>query len=230
MKRVIFILLTFSVLSSTSALALDILVADNYRTDLTVVPRLESLGHAVTVSDPATWGSEFDYGPYDVVALQFDAANPADINHLVAAVDAGHTGFVVFRMYECGATVAALGLTSSADEAWQEAASFEIVDATHPITANLSAGPFDLGFYYMANYMSPGSNATVLGTGGDGAALVVHNTRRAVAAPFYGHPTFHDNETQASLDLTEACLQWAAGQQTVDTESVTFGGLKSLYR
>ena len=78
------------------ALAANVLVEGGVQ-GLSVGPRLTGLGHTVTISDGATWNSSFDYSPYDVVAFEFSSGDPADIAHLVAAVDAGQVGVVFFR-------------------------------------------------------------------------------------------------------------------------------------
>ena len=188
-----------------------------------VVDRLTGLGHSVTVSNPATWTGGFDYSPYDIVAFEFTqpegASDPTDIGHLVAAVDAGEVGVVFFRGRGATATGLALGLTADAAERalwFQSNGMLTVLDNSHFITAGMSLGAQDLGFQHMSRVDNPGADTSVLATGPIAAALVVHNTRRAVVVPFYGHPTDFAAETADSIALTERALQWAATSPPVE--------------
>ena len=66
------------VIAAAPALAgVEILLSDNGGSaTVDVIPRLLSLGHNVTVSNPGTWGSSFDYSAYDVVAFEFGSPSP----------------------------------------------------------------------------------------------------------------------------------------------------------
>ena len=211
------------------AAALSILLNDG-ATGGNVQARLVGLGHAVTVAPPATWTAAFDYSVFDVVAFEFSvpagSANPADIGHLVAAVDAGEVGVVFFRGYGAAATAAALGVSASASDSamwFQNPALLTVHDNSHAITAGMSLGTQDLGFEYIARIDQPGVDTDVLASGPQGAALVVHQTRRVVVAPFFGHPTDFAGETQMSVDLTERALQWAASSPVDLGESGALG-------
>ena len=194
-----------------------ILLSDNGAASSTdVAPRLEGLGHTVVVSDAATWNGSFDYSPYDVVAFEFSSQNPADIGHLVDAVDAGTVGVVFFRGFYAEPTALALGLiTTSAinDLDWVTPTDLGIVDNSHPITSGQPIGVQNLGYTYMSEVHSPdGGNTTTLANGPKGSpALLVHNTRRAVVTPFYGHFAGYDSENATGLRITQLTLCWASG-------------------
>ncbi|MDH3217480.1 MAG: hypothetical protein OEN01_14555 [Candidatus Krumholzibacteria bacterium] len=208
--------------------ALSILLAGG---TMNCVPRLTGLGHTVTVSDETTWGSIFDYSPYDVVAFEFGSTNPTDINRLVAAVDAGQVGVVFFRGAGAEATAIALGLITGLAVFWQTPTDLNVVDNSHCITSHLPLGIINLGYMYMSYVQSPGASTTALATGPDGAALLVHNTRRAAITPYYAHATDHNLENSAGLAITDRTLQWAAGQActTTPVEQTTWGAVKALY-
>ena len=181
---------------------------------------LESLGHTVTTTATVptyTWGSSFDYSAYDLVVFAYDASNPADVGHLVAAVAAGEVGVVFFRGDGAQITARALGIIQDTTLAfplkWQYAyANLNVVDNTHPITAGTALGLHDLGYRYMSYIPEPGADTTVLATGLDGAALVVHNSLRVAVNPSYAHVDgLFVDETAFGLELTERVLQWAAG-------------------
>lgn len=230
MKKLLVAMLTFLVLvSGSQAFALDILLATGSNPDLEVRDRLTEFGHTVLLSNPATWDSSFDYNQFDVVALQFGSADPADIGHLVAAVDAGVVGVVMFRSYGHLNTSVALGLENgSATGDWQSG-SVEIVNTDHPITSYNMAGPIDLGFTYKAEYF-PGPDTTVLAAGSEGPTLVVHNTRMVIGVPFYGHPGGYSSETEESKELTRSALLWAAGYGSVATENTSLSSVKEMFR
>lgn len=202
-----------ALLSSTSpAIAgVHVLLSDNGAGLTDVIPRLQMLGHNVTVSDASTWNAAFDYAPYDVVVFEYSSANPADIPHLVAAVDSGLVGVVAMRATGSESTLQALGLTGGATLNYQDPTDLNVLDNTHCITAGLSLGVQNLGFTYMTNSSDPGANTTILGSGPSAAALIVHNTRRAAVVPFYGHPTNYGGETAASMSITDRALNWAGG-------------------
>lgn len=179
-----------------------------------VLDRLTGLGHSVVVSDASTWDSSFDYSPYDIVAFQFESLNPADIAHFVDAVDNGVVGTVFFRGGQSlpgrnEDTAIALGLIDSESLWWQTPTDLNVIDNTHPITFGLSLGVENLGYKYMAYVEHPGQNTTTLATGPRGAALVVHNSRRAVVTPFYGHPAEYDGENAFGLEITQRTIKWA---------------------
>jgi hypothetical protein len=191
---------------------LNVLLAQPSDMATDVVTRLAGLGHEVTLSAASSWGSSFDYSPYDVVAFQFTSGSPGDVQHLVAAVDSGTVGVVFFRGGFFVETVAAeLGLIAGGELAFQQPAVVEVLDDSHYITSSLSAGTHDLGYTYMSRVSTPGAATSTLATGPDGPALVVHDTRRAVITPFYGNPDRYHDETPTGLQITERSLQWAAG-------------------
>lgn len=199
-----------------NANALSILYAGTFP-EMDPVPRLEGLGHTVTQLSTNEWGSGFDYSPYDLVVLGYDAQNPRSIANLVAAVRAGRVGVVFLRGWSADVTAQALGLTQSADPGSVGQLQFQfaynnlnIVDNSHPITEGIELGIYDLGHRYMTHVTEPGADTTVLATGEEGAALVVHNSLRVVATPFYGHLEDYDLETEFGIALTERALQWAA--------------------
>ena len=210
----VFLLTAFTL----NANALSILLTGNHP-DMDPVSRLAELGHTVTTTAtiPAyTWGSNFDYSAYDLVVFAYGANNPADIGHLVAAVEAGEVGVVFFRGEGAQATARALGIieesTLEYPLKWQYAyANLNVVDNTHPITEGAALGLHDLGYRYMSYIPEPGADTTVLATGLDGAALVVHNSLRVAVNPSYAHLDGLDEETAFGLELTERTLQWAAG-------------------
>ncbi|MBU2501172.1 hypothetical protein KJ682_07595 [bacterium] len=195
-----------------------------------VAPRLVGLGHTVTPGDPLTWDAAFDYEPYDVVAFQYDSKNPADLAHLTAALDSGQIGVVFFRAFGHNATVIGLGLMTTTEEAWQSPTDLTVLDNTHPITSFLSLGTVNLGFTYMGWYLTPAPEASVLATGPSGPALVVHDTRRAVLVPYFGHAVNHGAENETGLTLTQNALLWAANSGSVPDEAASFGSVKSLFR
>jgi hypothetical protein len=191
---------------------LKILLAEPSDMGTDVLTRLAGLGHEVTVSAASSWGSSFDYSPYDVVAFQFTSGSPGDVQHLVAAVDSDSVGVVFFRGGFFVETVAAeLGLIAGGELGFQQPAVVEVLDTSHYITSSLLVGPHDLGYTYMSRVSAPGAATTTLATGPDGPALVVHNTRRAVITPFYGNPKHYQDETPTGLQITERSLEWAAG-------------------
>ena len=206
---------------------LSILVAPGASPSVNIVPRLIGLGHTVHELDPSTWDALFDYSAYDVVAFQFLSSDPADIPHLVNAVDDGEIGVVFFR--GAVATATALGLISSSFLDYQFAHPLSIIDNSHPITQFFQITTYELGYGNMTHVIDPGVNTTILGTGVDGPALVVHNTRSVVATPYYGAYWEDDIETEAGLAITENCLVWAAGE-VVPVETESFGSVKALYR
>ncbi|MFH1844783.1 MAG: hypothetical protein ABIF77_16455 [bacterium] len=209
------------------ALGLTILVTPASNPDIDITPRLIGLGHTVHEIDPATWDAQFDYSVYDVVAFQHAFSDPADIAHLVDAVDAETVGVVFFRVnVEAAAT--ALGLISSSSSDFQDGHQLSIVDNSHPITHDLAITIYDLGYVNMSYVANPAGGTTVLANGPDGAALVVHNSRRVVATPFYGHFAGHDNETAVGLGITSKSLDWAASEQ-VPVMQTTWGMVKALY-
>ena len=193
-----------------------------------VEARLTGLGHTVTVSDETTWDSSFDYSVYDVVAFELSSFDPADIAHLVAAVDADEVGVVFFRGSGAEPTAVALGLITGSSLNWQTPTDVNIVDVSHPITQGLTLGAHSLGYSFMTYAEAPGANTTTLATGVNGSALVVHNTRRAVITPYYAHAGNHDLETATGLEITHQSILWAA-DPAVPVESRTWGSLKTLY-
>jgi hypothetical protein len=207
---------------------LSVLVAPGASSSTNIAPRLIGLGHTVYEIDPSTWDALFDYSAYDVVAFQFLSGNPADISHLVNAVDAGDIGVVFFRAAGAQATATALGLISSAFLDYQFAHPLSIVDNSHPITQFFQITTYELGYGNMTHVIDPGVNTTILANGVDGAALVVHNTRSVVATPYYGAYWEDDIETEAGLAITDNCLMWAAGEP-IPVQQMTWGTVKSLY-
>lgn len=222
------LLVLFMGLITSPALGLSILVAPGVNPDVDVVPRLIGLGHTVHEIDPSTWDSLFDYSAYDVVAFQFLSSSPADISHLVAAVDAGEIGVVFFRGAGCQDTAIALGLIASSTFDYQSAFPLSIVDTGHPITQYLEITTYNTGYGNMTYVLDPGLNTTTLATGPQGAALVVHNTRSVVAAPYYGAYWQNVNETEVGLAITDNCLVWAAGDP-VPVQHMPWGTVKSLF-
>lgn len=178
---------------------------------------LQGLGHTVTSTVyPWTWGSNFDYSAYDLVVFGYGGGNPADIPNLVAAVEAGEVGVVFLRGEGAEATARALGILQNTTTAypmkWQLAyANLNVVDNSHYITQGAALGLHDLGHKYMSYIPEPGVNTTVLATGLDGAALVVHNNLRVAVNANYAHLDGLANETAFGRELTERTLQWAAG-------------------
>ncbi len=214
-------------LIASPVFGLSILVAPGASPNVNIAPRLIGLGHTVQELDPSTWDALFDYSAYDVVAFQFLSSDPADISHLVNAVDAEEIGVVFFR--GAVATATALGLISSSFFDYQFAHPLSIVDNNHPITQFFQITTYELGYGNMTHVIDPGVNTTILGTGVDGPALVVHNTRNVVATPYYGAYWEDDIETKAGLAITDNCLVWAAGG-VVPVEAESFGSVKALYR
>ena len=216
-------------LCATPAFGLSILLAPGHYVDIEITTRLLELGHSVTESDPATWDGLFDYSPYDVVAFEFASSNPSDAANLVAAVDAGLVGVVVFRGPNgTGSISETLGLISEQEISFQNGHHANILAVPHLITQNHVPGEYDLGYTNMSKVEYPGAETTTLVAGPDGAALVVHDTRRAVLTPFYGHFAGYDTETQVGRDLTERSLVWAAGE-LVASSRTSWGEVKSLF-
>jgi hypothetical protein len=204
-----------------------VLLAPSDSTSIDVKSRLLGLGHTVVESDPSTWGPGFDYSLYDVVAFQFNSrpagTNPADIGHLVNAVNAGEVGVLFFRGYGAEETAVALGLFATNNApGFSSPTNLTILNNTHPITQNLSLGIHNLGFDFMANYQAPGPapSALVLANGpGATPALMVHYTLRVVALPFYGHIQNYNNETAESIDLTGRAVGWAGAISAIPESS-----------
>jgi hypothetical protein len=216
-------------LIASPVFGLSILVAPGASSNANIVPRLIGLGHTVHEIDSSTWDSLFDYSAYDVVAFQFLSGNPADIPHLVNAVDAGEIGVVFFRAAGSQTIALALGMISSSSFDYQFAHPLSIVDTSHPITQFFQLTTYELGYGNMTHVEDPGVDTTILGTGVDGPALVVHNTRNVVVTPYYGAYWESDIETEAGLAITDNCLVWAAGE-AVPVEAESFGSVKALYR
>ncbi len=216
-------------LAPSSAGAVEILLAGaGYHGPTDVVPRLEGLGHMVTVSDPSTWDASFDYSPYDVIAFEHwteGSQDPADILHLVDAVDAGEVGVVFFRGGQAEATAAALGLIGGGQLMWQTPASLGVVDNSHFITEGLALGPHDLGYTYMSYFDTPGASTTILGNGPNGAALLVHDSRRVVGTPFFGHSAGYGDETETGFELTDRSVQWASIPEPATLSLLAMGAL-----
>ena len=210
------------------ALGLSILVAPGGFSFVDIAPRLLALGHSVHEIDPSTWDAMFDYSAYDVVAFNYSSGNPADIPHLVDAVDSGVVGVVFFRGSGAQATATALGLISSGILDYQPAFPLSVVDISHPITRYLQITTYNPGYGNMTYVGSPGVDTTVLATGSAGAALVVHNTRHAVVTPYYGAYWELDFESEAGLAITDNCLVWAAGE-TVPAQQLAWGSVKALF-
>jgi hypothetical protein len=211
-----FLIAIFLSTFTLNANALSILYAGTFP-EMDPVPRLEGLGHTVTQLSTNEWGSGFDYSPYDLVVLGYDAQDPRSIPNLVAAVRAGKVGVVFLRGWSADVTAQALGLTESADPGSLGQLQYQfaydnlnIVDNSHPITEGIELGLYDLGHRWMTHVTEPGADTTVLATGEEGAALLVHNSLRVVATPFYGHLEDYDLETEFGIALTERALQWAA--------------------
>ena len=114
---------------SLNANALSILLTGSHP-DRGVQPRLESLGHTVNYDwETYTWGSEWDYSIYDVVAFQYGSANPADIGNLLTAVQNNEVGVVFFRGSGAENTAATLGvLDTGGTMVWQYANNLDIID------------------------------------------------------------------------------------------------------
>lgn len=194
--------------------ALAILLADNGSPGIEVTARLTGLGHTVTVSNAATWGASFNYAPYDVVAFEFNSANPADIGHLVSSVATGDTGVVFFRGYGAEATAQALGLITGGILDWQSPTNLNVTNNAHYITSGISLGTHNLGYTFMSDVDTAAAGTTVLASGPEGAssaALLVSNSLRAVITPFYGHTSGYASENALGLQITERSLEWAAG-------------------
>ncbi|MBT8131510.1 MAG: VPLPA-CTERM sorting domain-containing protein [Gammaproteobacteria bacterium] len=136
------------------------------------------------------------------------------MNHLVAQVQAGNVGVVFFRSWGADETAQALGM-SGGEFNWQYANQFNVVDNGHYITDGVATGQYDLGYTYMTSSPNPGADTTVLATGSDAAALIVHNTWRVAITPFYGHVDGWDDESILATQITERTLQWAAGASVV---------------
>ncbi len=199
---------------SLNANALSILL-NGGNSEREVIDRLIGLGHTVTESNAVWWGSDWDYSPYDVVAFQYGASNPTDIDRLVSKVEAGEVGVVFFRAWGAGATATALGMGDGTFN-WQYAYdNLDIYDNSHYITQGMDLGMNDLGYTYMSSIPNPGVNTTVLAGGTDAAALVVHNSLRVAINPFYGHIDGYELETDLGIEMTERTLQWAAGATVV---------------
>jgi len=194
---------------SLNANALSILLSGGHYGDQArdVTDRLTSLGHTVTKSNASHWVSNWDYSPYDVVAIQYasnevgvpygtseyNETNNGGINNLLSAVQNDEVGVVFFRGWAADLTAGALGIAETGENfPWQYAtengqSNFDIIDTSHSITQGMSLGINDLGYTYMGKVTNPGANTTVLANGDDGAALVVHNELRIVSTPFYGY-------------------------------------------
>ena len=211
--------------------AASILLAPSGTPGIEVQARLVGLGHTVTVGNPASWGAGFDYAPYDVVVFQFSSNDPADIAHLVAAVDASQVGVVFFRGFGTENTALALGLISGGQLNWQSRTDLNVTNNTHALTAGLSLGVQNLGYNFMSWVEVPaGATTTTLATGPGGAALVVHNTRRAVITPFYAHDSGYADENATGLDVTQRSILWAAGDQATPVATSSWGRIKATYR
>jgi hypothetical protein len=153
------------------------------------------------------------------VAFEFGSQNPGDIGNLVSAVTANDVGVVFFRGYGVENTMQSLGLVNDSYMDWQTPATIEIINDTHYITSNLGLGTHSLGYTYMGEVSLPGVNTTVLATGPEGAAIVVHNSLRVAFTPFYGHSSGYSLETAAGLEITDRTIQWAAGGTSVPDPS-----------
>jgi len=180
---------------------------------LNIATGLAALGNTVTVSDPTTWDSSFDYSAFDVVAFQAAAVDPADIANLVAAVQADQVGVVAFNGFGAENTLAALGLL---DSPVSPGAAFpgtiDILNNTHPITQGLPLGPRPLGLARVATYSNPGADTTTLANAQSGQpSLVVSNLYRVVGVPYYfGTDTNPSLGNDSSAFITINAINWAA--------------------
>ncbi|MCX6951530.1 MAG: VPDSG-CTERM sorting domain-containing protein [Verrucomicrobia bacterium] len=211
------------------ASAISILLADNgVGGGVDVIPRLTGLGYSVTVSNAATWGATFDYSPFDVVAFEYNSANPANIAHLVSAVTAGDVGVVFFRGYGTESTAQALGLITGGSMNWQSPTTLNVTNNTHYITEDLTLGTHNLGYTYMTSVSTAAAGTTTLASGSSGGALIVSNTLRAVITPFYGHSANYNSETADGLEITQRTIEWAAGANSTPSGVPDAGATSAL--
>lgn len=226
MKKTLIKILFVSLLLCSESYAASILLSPSNTGSIDVASRLTGLGHSVTVSDPTTWGSVFDYSPFDVVGFQYDQdgnSNPADIAHLVNSVSSEDIGVLFFRGNGATQTGVALGLFSNiGSPSWVSPANLNVLNNTHVITQHMTVGIQNLGFTYMSDYQSVGigSGASVLATTSSGApALIVHDSARVAALPFYGHFSGFESESFDSITLTDNAINWASSPASVPEPS-----------
>ncbi len=177
----------------------------NDEIEANTIARLEGLGHTVTVSDASTWGSSFDYSAYDLVAFGWACGGVADMNHFVDNVTNGTVGAVFMR--GGGAEAVAIGLLSSTSMNYTTSDPLVVSSDEHPITSGYTGRSVSLGYTYRT-YYSAASGTTVLGTLGGQDSLVVHDSWRAVAIPFYGHTDGFTSETADSVQLTSNAIDY----------------------
>ncbi|MFK7999650.1 MAG: hypothetical protein AB8H86_08635 [Polyangiales bacterium] len=147
--------------------------------------RLEAIlvgwGFSVVRVDGAALVAEFDYSPYDVVALLHESS-VANVAGLVAANEMpGGPGIVVHR---ADTLMPQLGLGDLGS--FQSGAS-SVASNLHYVTAFLPLGPVDLGYTFQSETRMPIPGTTTPLIGSPAPSLVVHNTQRRLTTPYYGH-------------------------------------------
>ncbi len=126
-------------------------------------------------------------------------------------------------------TAIALGMITGTALHWQTPTDLLVLNNTHPITTGLALGVQNLGYTYMSHPQAVDlANTTTLASGPGGPALVVHNDRRVVITPYYGHSANHDLENQTGLDTTQQSLIWAA-EGTVSVEASSWARVKATH-
>jgi hypothetical protein len=184
-----------------TAQATSVLIVQGFG-DTAIAGYLQGWGYTTNIVPGASLTSTFDYSPYQIVGVPYDATI-ADTSTLLARNVAGKLGIVCHR---CDSLTSAFDLGTSGY--WQSG-SFAITDNTHFISSPYAVGPVDVVYTYKSILNGPSANVRVLGTA-TSPSLVVHNTYRRVMTPYYGH-TAGMPWSAAGADITHRTYEWAGG-------------------
>ena len=159
--------------------AMNVLLVEGFGAD-PLAGFLTGWGFSVVRIDGSALVADFDYSPYDVVALMVDSA-VADLGSLLTANAApGGPGIVAHR---ADAMLAQLGI---ADSGAFQAGATTVRTNVHYITARLPLGPIDLGHTLKSEARMPISGFTTVLINSPAPALVTHDSERRVMPPYYG--------------------------------------------
>eukprot|EP01006_Ploeotia_vitrea_P026084 TRINITY_DN59058_c0_g1_i1.p1 TRINITY_DN59058_c0_g1~~TRINITY_DN59058_c0_g1_i1.p1 ORF type:complete len:477 (+),score=36.92 TRINITY_DN59058_c0_g1_i1:43-1473(+) len=198
--------------------------------------RLEGLGFRLTISDPCTWGSNYDYSKFDTIAL-LASCNPVyDPRHLFDTIRRGEIGLVVFGAWNCSETLQHLGIISDGKIKHQSAHQVCKTMSHHFITEHMEPpnrkGTYDFGTKFVSCILNPACAEVLLEVDGD-PALVVHRQYRIAVSHWTADPTQPEREAWDSIQCTRKTVLWTAGVDKLPETEPTLcdaqgGNLKKL--